>query len=94
MGRTPRINPGGGRDHWGGLAPLLLAGGGLPMGQVIGRSSRDAGEPQSDPVTIQNLIATILHALFDVGELRLVPGLPREIANTMTSWSPLPGLMG
>src|SRR5207244_4627937 len=41
MGRTPRINKKGGRDHWGNLAPLLLAGGGLNMGQVIGRSSRN-----------------------------------------------------
>ena len=30
MGRTPRINKKGGRDHWGNLGPLLLAGGGLP----------------------------------------------------------------
>ncbi len=34
MGRTPRINRNGGRDHWGNLAPLLLAGGGLRMGQL------------------------------------------------------------
>jgi hypothetical protein len=94
MGRTPRINKNGGRDHWGNLGPLLLAGGGLRMGQVVGQSSRDAGQPQSDPIHIQNLIATILHTLFDVGELRLVPGLPREIAQTMTAWGPIPGLLG
>jgi hypothetical protein len=93
MGRTPRINSQGGRDHWGNLAPLLLAGGGLQMGQVIGRSSSNAGEPQSEPVRIQNLIATIVHTLFDVGQLRLVPGLQREIAQTMTGWEPIPGLM-
>ena len=56
MGRTPRINKNGGRDHWGNLGPLLLAGGGLKMGQVIGQSNRDGGEPQSEPVRIQNLI--------------------------------------
>jgi hypothetical protein len=94
MGRTPRINQGGGRDHWGGLAPLLVSGGGLKMGQVIGQSNRQAGEPQTEPVTIQHLIATIMHTLFDVGELRIVPGLPREIAATMTSWSPVEGLVG
>jgi len=93
MGRTPRINNQGGRDHWGNLAPLLLAGGGLRMGQVIGRSNSNAGEPQSDPVRIRNLIATIVHTLFDVGRLRLVPGLQREIAQTMTGWEPIPGLM-
>jgi hypothetical protein len=92
MGRTPRLNRNAGRDHWGNLAPLLLAGGGLNMGQVIGRSDRNAGEPASTPIRIQNLIATILHTLFDVGELRLVPGLSREIAQTMTAWEPIRGL--
>lgn len=93
MGRTPRINRNGGRDHWGNLAPLLLAGGGLNMGQVIGRSDRNGGEAASNPVRIQNLISTILHTLFDVGELRLVPGLSRDIAQTMTGWEPIPGLL-
>jgi hypothetical protein len=94
MGRTPRINRNGGRDHWGNLAPLLLAGGGLRTGQVIGRSDRTAGAPATNPVRIPNLIATVLHTLFDVGELRLVPGLPRELAQTMTGWEPIPGLLG
>lgn len=92
MGRTPRLNNQGGRDHWGGLAPLLLTGGGLRMGQVIGRSNRIAGEPATNPVRIQNLVATIMGTLFDMGELRLVPGLPREIAQVMTGWEPIPGL--
>jgi uncharacterized protein (DUF1501 family) len=94
IGRTPRINKNGGRDHWGNLAPLLLAGGGLKMGQVIGHSNRNAGEPQSDPIRIQNLLATIMHTLLDVGEVRIVPGMPREIAQTMTGWEPIPGLLG
>ncbi len=93
MGRTPRINNKGGRDHWGNLAPLLLAGGGLRMGQVIGRSTSNGGEPATTPVRIPNLLATILHTLFHVGELRLVPGLPREITQTMTGWEPIPGLL-
>jgi hypothetical protein len=94
MGRTPRINKNGGRDHWGNLGPLLLAGGGLKMGRVIGQSNRDAGEPNSDPVRIPNLVATILHTLLDVGEVRFIPGMPREIAQTMTGWEPIPGLVG
>jgi hypothetical protein len=93
MGRTPKLNKAGGRDHWGGLAPLLLAGGGLKMGQVIGQSSRTAAEPQSDAVGIPNLVATILHTLFHVGDVRLVPGMAREIAQTMTGWEPIPGLL-
>jgi hypothetical protein len=93
MGRTPRINGKGGRDHWGNLGPLLLAGGGLPPGQVVGLSNRDGSAPQSEPVTARQLIATILHTLFDVSQLRLVPNLPREFAQTMISWEPIPGLV-
>jgi hypothetical protein len=93
MGRSPRINPQGGRDHWASLGPLLLAGGGLRMGQVIGRSSRDGSEPQSEPITPKHLLATLLHTLFDVGQLRLASNLPREFTQIMTSWQPIPGLI-
>ena len=79
MGRTHRINGRGGRDHWGNLAPLLLSGGGLKMGRVIGQSTRDAAEPLTEPVTIPNLVSTVLQTLLDVGQLRLAPGVPREI---------------
>jgi hypothetical protein len=73
MGRTPRINRNGGRDHWARLAPLLLYGGGLPGGRVVGRSTRDGGEPATANFTSRNLIATVLHTAFDVGRLRLLP---------------------
>jgi len=79
MGRTPKLNKNGGRDHWGGLAPLLLYGGGLKMGRVIGDSTRDAGEPNSDPVTIRHLVGTIARTLFNVDELRVARGMPDEI---------------
>ena len=46
MGRTPKLSKDGGRDHWGNLTPLLLAGGGLNMGQVIGQSDKQAGAPR------------------------------------------------
>ncbi len=93
MGRSPRINGQGGRDHWGNLGPLLLAGGGLPTGQVIGLSNRDGSAPQSQAVTSRHLIATIMHTLFDVAQLRLVPSLPREFSQTMIGWEPIPGLI-
>jgi len=75
MGRTPKINKNGGRDHWAKLAPLLLYGGGIPEGQVIGRSTRDGGEPLGDNLTPKHLISSILHTTCDVGLLRLQPGL-------------------
>ncbi len=79
MGRTPRVNKSGGRDHWGNLTPLLLSGGGIKTGQVIGQSTRDAGEPASDPIRIKHLVATMLQRLVDPGELRLNPSIPREL---------------
>lgn len=93
MGRTPRLNRRGGRDHWGSLAPLLLAGGGLKMGQVVGQSTRDAGEPLADPVTIPNLVATILNVLLDVGQVRVTPGIPREVLRAATGFEPIRALM-
>lgn len=93
MGRTPKINARGGRDHWGGLAPLLLYGGGLKMGQVIGNSTRDAGEPQSEPFGNENLLATIMHTLLDIGQLRLMPGVPQDVLRVVTSHEPISGLL-
>ena len=91
MGRTPKLNDRGGRDHWGGIAPLLLYGGGLTKGQVIGESDHHAATPASEPVRIQHLIGTIMNSLFHVGDLRLVQGLPREVA-TLAGYDPIPGL--
>jgi len=93
MGRTPKLNARGGRDHWGGLAPLLVAGGGLKSGQVIGQSDRHAGKPASDPVTIPDLIATVMHTLFDVGALRVTRGVPPEIFRWIDQGTPISGLV-
>lgn len=91
MGRTPRLNKCGGRDHWSRLAPLMLYGGGLPGGQVIGQSDRQGGEPATDDLTPKHLISTIMHSLFNVSELRLVPSLPTEVSQ-LASEPPIPGL--
>ncbi|HEY3967180.1 MAG TPA: DUF1501 domain-containing protein [Planctomycetaceae bacterium] len=63
FGRTPRINQVAGRDHWGPLCTLALAGGGLKMGQVIGESSSKAELPKSTPIHPKELMATIFHVL-------------------------------
>ncbi len=93
MGRTPRINSKGGRDHWGNLGPLLLAGGGLPRGVVVGRSSANGGDPASEPVRIPNLIGTVMHTLFDIGRLRVTRGVSREVLQ-MADYTPIRGLHG
>jgi uncharacterized protein (DUF1501 family) len=92
MGRTPRINKNGGRDHWGNLAPLLLAGGGLKVGRVVGQSDQSAGSPATPPVRIKDLVATVLHTLLDVGRVRVTRGMPRELLQ-MAEWAPIPELL-
>lgn len=93
MGRTPKINAKGGRDHWGQIAPLLIYGGGLRHAGVIGQSDATAGRPATTPYTIDNLLGTIMHAMFDLGQLRLVQGLPREITQMLERSSPISELV-
>lgn len=89
FGRTPRINKNGGRDHWGNLCTLALVGGGLNMGQVIGHSDRTGSAPASDPISSSDVLATVMHCLFDVGELRLLSGIPQDVARVITAGQPI-----
>ena len=93
MGRTPNVNTRGGREHWAGVAPLLLYGGGLQMGRVVGSSTRDGGEPASDRITIPNLYATVMNTVLDTGTLRAVPGIPPEVQQVMSSAEPITQLL-
>lgn len=63
FGRTPRINRNAGRDHWGPLCTLALAGGGLKMGQVIGESDSKVTRPATTPITPQDVMATLFAVL-------------------------------
>ena len=63
FGRTPRINPHGGRDHWPGVWSALLAGGGTGGGRVIGASDARGSSPADRPVTPAELVATIYRNL-------------------------------
>jgi hypothetical protein len=63
FGRTPRINDGGGRDHWPQASCALLAGGGMRMGQVIGSTNRLGEVPQDRPIHYQEVFATLYHQL-------------------------------
>lgn len=92
MGRTPKINNNGGRDHYGELTPLLLFGGGLKMGQVIGQSDSQAARPATEPYTPKELFGTLMHALFDIGKLRLDSSLPAEILRFIERSQPIGGL--
>jgi uncharacterized protein (DUF1501 family) len=63
FGRTPQINENGGRDHFPSAWSTVLAGGGLRTGQVIGRTSEDGMKVEDRPVTVPDLLATVLTAL-------------------------------
>jgi hypothetical protein len=89
MGRTPTINASGGRDHWGRIAPLLIYGGDLKMGRVVGQSTKDAGAPATAPYGISHLVATIMHELITVSELRLQTNLPTDLIRLVTSSQPI-----
>lgn len=63
MGRTPRINPKAGRDHWPQCGFSLLTGGGIRRGHVFGASDAQGAYPASNPVPPADLVATIYHLL-------------------------------
>ena len=76
FGRTPRVSTlsqfykGPGRDHWGAVQSVWLAGGGVRGGAVVGSSDKNGGYPATDPQTPENFAATIYSAL----------GLPKTAA--------------
>lgn len=63
FGRTPRFNPRGGRDHWGPVFSIAMAGGGIRGGIVYGASDRLGAQPRDGMVRPESLLATILHCL-------------------------------
>jgi hypothetical protein len=63
FGRTPKFNPRAGRDHWGHVFSVALAGGGVRGGMVYGQSDARGAYPLDGRVLPQDLTATVLHAL-------------------------------
>ncbi len=63
FGRTPKINDNKGRDHYPNAWSTVLAGGGVRGGQVIGRTSPDGTTVEERPVSVPDLLATVVKAL-------------------------------
>ena len=63
MGRTPKINANGGRDHWTSCYSVLFSGAGIRGGTVWGRSDRQAAYPEEDAVGPGDICACIYHCL-------------------------------
>jgi uncharacterized protein (DUF1501 family) len=78
FGRTPRVNGAAGRDHWAPCNTVVLAGAGVPGGAVVGASNRLAAYPARDPVSPEDLAATVYHLLVidPAAPLRAADGRP------------------
>ncbi|MCD6049228.1 MAG: hypothetical protein K0Q55_631 [Verrucomicrobia bacterium] len=63
FGRTPKINPAGGRDHWPNCWTVNFAGGGVKGGRVVGKSDEIGAYPAERPVNPSEIVATIYHSL-------------------------------
>jgi hypothetical protein len=82
FGRTPKINPQSGRDHFPGAWSMVMGGAGIKGGQVIGKTSKDGQEVAERPVGVGDLYATILAALrIDPAKENITPeGRPISLA--------------
>jgi len=63
FGRTPKVNPAGGRDHWPQCWTILMAGGGIKGGQTVGASDEIGGAPKDRPTTPAEVAATVFKGL-------------------------------
>lgn len=92
FGRSPRVNPKAGREHWPHVQSVVLAGAGIAGGSVFGSSDRIGGYPASDPVAPADLAATILHSLGIRPELELRDRIGRPFP--ASEGTPLHALFG
>ncbi|MDX1927570.1 MAG: DUF1501 domain-containing protein [Pirellulaceae bacterium] len=75
FGRTPRINAGGGRDHWPRVFSVVMAGGGVKRGYVHGASDSLAAEPADRPLGVEDYSTTLYHLLgIDAKKQLMSPG--------------------
>ena len=63
FGRSPRLDGNGGRNHWGSVFSVALAGGGIRGGQVFGSSDKIGAQPRDNRVRPEDLAATLFHCL-------------------------------
>ncbi len=63
FGRTPKVNPAGGRDHWPQCWTMYFAGGGVKGGRVVGKSDDIGAYPVERPVKPNEVVATIYRSL-------------------------------
>ena len=79
FGRSPRVNKQAGREHWPYVYSVVFAGGGVRGGAIFGASDKQGAYPVADPVTPQDIAATIYHCLGIDPETRLLDRLGRPV---------------
>jgi uncharacterized protein (DUF1501 family) len=79
FGRTPRINPRGGRDHYPRAFSAALAGGGVKGGQIIGKLDSGGESVKDRPVGVADLFRTICHSLAIDANKENMSGIGRPI---------------
>lgn len=92
FGRSPRINGSGGRDHWGSVFSVALAGGGIRGGTVYGSSDDVGGYPRSGKVGPEDLNATMMHCLGFSAETEFLDRQGRPHA--ITKGLPIQAILG
>jgi uncharacterized protein (DUF1501 family) len=93
FGRTPKINPFGGRDHWPTGFSLALAGGGLRSGHVIGSTDPEGVKDPVQPTTVEDVHATILKSLgLNPLKENIAPVTGRPVK--LSAGTPIPELIG
>ena len=91
FGRTPKINPAGGRDHWGKAGSIFFVGGGTSPGQVIGSTDRQGAYPRGPAYTPADVAATIYRAIGISGETQLHDRQGRPVP-VLPEGQPIPGV--
>lgn len=93
FGRTPRINPTAGRDHWPAAMSVLYAGGGLRMGQAVGTTDTKAEYPTSKPYTPGCVLSTMYHVL-GIDTHHVFYDQAKRPLPVLNEGSPIPELVG
>ncbi len=93
FGRTPAINPRGGRDHYPAAWSVVLGGGGIRGGQVVGRTSADGGTVEDRPVSVPDLMATICLALGLDPAKQNMSSVGRPIRLVEPGFQPIQGIL-
>jgi hypothetical protein len=92
FGRTPRINRDAGRDHWAPVNCALMAGGGMPVGQVVGGTDRFGAYATVRPVHYRDLLATVYHNLGIDPHAAIRDALDRPVSILPEDARPVPEL--